>query len=65
VVVTILRGFGRKILTRYAFGQKLLTCSAHQSRSPDFSRQRRTRELTSSDHELTRIREICTVCPQG
>jgi hypothetical protein len=29
VVVALLRGFGRKMLTRYAFGQKLLTCSAH------------------------------------
>jgi hypothetical protein len=32
VVVGLLRGFGRKMLTRYAFGQKLLTCSAHHLR---------------------------------
>ena len=35
MVVGLLHGFGRKMLTRYAFGQKLLTCSAHHSRRPD------------------------------
>jgi hypothetical protein len=60
VVVALLRGFGRKILTMYVFGRKLLTCSAQHSKLSDFLTSLPLVELRECDHELTRIREICT-----
>jgi len=32
VVVSLLRGFGHEMLTSYAFGQRMLACSAHHLR---------------------------------
>ena len=39
--MSLLRGIGHGMLARYAFGQRMLTCSAHHSRWWDFSDPRR------------------------
>ena len=64
MVVDLLRGFGRKMLTMYVFGRKLLTCSPQHSRQSNFSTLLRIVKLPECDHELTRIWEICTLCPR-
>lgn len=63
VLVSRLRGFGHEMLTSYAFGQRMLTCSAHHSRRRDFSTSPPIVELPECDHELARILGNCTVCP--
>jgi hypothetical protein len=61
--VSLLRGFGHEMLTSYAFGQRMLTCSAHHLRRSDFSHSTRIVGLPFGDQELTRILRNCKVCP--
>ena len=60
MVVGLLRGFGRKMLTMYVFGRKLLTCSPHHSPLLGFSNLLRIAKLREFDHELTPILKVCT-----
>src|ERR1700692_2598460 len=64
VVVSLLRGFGHEMRTRYAFGQRMRTCVAHQSRLSDFWCACQLAELPECDQELTRNPGNCAICPE-
>jgi hypothetical protein len=53
-------------LVRRAVGEGMIDLRQTESLRGGFlPRARPITELASSDHELTRIRETCTVCPHG
>jgi hypothetical protein len=62
--VSPLRAFGHQLLTRDAFEQRMLTCSAHNCRCYAISSEFQIVEMTECDQSLTRNYSDFTLCAQ-